>query len=102
MKWKELLKGSLKPTVGTYALSMVRSLSRAELVVTQTVGWHQPGERVGDLTRKDISSNFEEDQVTLLFNGDSVCDPNSGVTSLYIVCTIAEIIIKRMLNRNFN
>ena len=55
-----------------------------------------------DLNRKDISSNFEEDQVTLLFNGDSVFDPNSGVTSLYIVCTIAEIIIKLMLNRNFN
>ena len=51
-QWEELIEGTLLgPTVRTYALSLVRSLSRAELVVTQTIGWHQPGERVGDLNR---------------------------------------------------
>ena len=38
MRREELIEGSLEPTVGTYALSLVKSLSTAELVVTQTVG----------------------------------------------------------------
>ena len=38
-QWKELIEGTLlEPTVGTYALSLVKSLSTAELVVTKTVG----------------------------------------------------------------